>query len=145
MNLLIETSMLKLLTSGRNIILCSIKPLYNKGEILGVKETYRYDRYGQVHYAADEDVEYGAYSTPGNSWRFANSLPEKYIKRHVRVENIKIISGDEYEVNYKPSAILYNRKEWLVPNSVDFRTIYDTQSASPGTGERMYLYELKLI
>ena len=146
--ILIETSMLKRMMEGESIILLAKMPVYTKGQVLGVKETYRYDG-GEVYFAADEDVKPGDYEIPESEWMHGNSLPEVYIKRHVSVTDIKITSKSMYETVLKQYCIPYNKRVWIVPCTLDkpdeFKTIYNSKSVLPEMNDRIWMYELTLI
>ena len=144
-NILIETSMLKLMLKGKSICLCLNSPSYKVGDVLGVKETYRIEN-GKYFYACEENVKHGDYEIQNNPWCYANSLPSNKIKRHVKITDLTIVSKDIFEELYKKYTVLYNKRMWIVSNdgNNNFETIYNTRTNNVNYNDKIYIYKLIL-
>lgn len=111
MNLPLEVKMVSALRNGEPVIIkTQRKPIqYEVDQIIGVKETWQYGygkNNGQVVYKVDVDEGIGIADPYG--WRYANALPERFIRYHAVVASVEKMTQKEFLKKYG-RCISYNR------------------------------------
>lgn len=76
------------------------KPSFQAGDILGVKETWALGWNGKCYYKADGDRPL--------PWKYSNQMPERYIKRYVRIVSIEEIEYLRYLQRINGKEYYYN-------------------------------------
>ena len=92
------------------------KPAYNIGDTLGVLETWcRYG--GRVLYLADMPEE--SATSRNYHWQYANNMLKHNVKRYLTVENIELLTADEYYRRvHKGTERLYNNGVFSIENAI---------------------------
>ena len=66
------------------------KPGYKVGDVLPVRETFRYVGYNRIQFKIDASPD------DNTCWEYANTMPIRFARRHVRVLSISRMDKAEY-------------------------------------------------
>ena len=126
MDIALDMEFIRLMKTGKPLYMRITDPgKFKVGDIVGVKETYKYEK-NDVAYIAETPL------VDPIGWCYSNSMPKELVKRHVIVRNVTEYSAEEYDslfFAYKETT--YNRIPFYIDDIGYTRPLRNGGQAKP--------------